>query len=226
MTEDGVIVTQLQAAVAPMLTEGNPIVERATAFVVSDGDSYAKAGEIALDLKRVDKAILALFDEPCKDADKLHKKLTGLRSKLHGPFATGYKLLTGKMGTWRTEENARVRREQEAAERERQAAAAKQAREAEELREANLPEAAERMIAETPPPPAPVIRSEVPKVEGVSARKTWKHKLVDEAAVKRPYLIVNEPLIRDTVRSMGKLAEEQVGGIEVYEDVTIAGRTG
>lgn len=226
MIEEGAIVKTLEAAAAPLLDKGNPMVARAEAFVVADAGAYKKAGEVALEIKRVGDAIFEVFDDPCKDAHKLHKKLTGLRSKLHTPFVTAYKLLTGKMGTWRTDEEARVRREQEAAEFERQAAAAKQAREAEELRQAKMPEAAEAMVADTPPPPAPVIRSEVPKVKGISARKTWKYTVVDGTAVKRAFLILNEPLIRDIVKRMGKQAEEQVGGIKVEEDTVMAGRTG
>lgn len=211
---------------ADLEKEGNEIVGRAEAFIVKNAQTYGVAGEMVLAFKRVVKQIKGKLDPVVTKAHETHRALTTLRNETTGPYMKAEVALKDKMGTWKCEDDARVRREQEAAEFERQAAAAKQAREAEELRQANMPEAAEKMIAETPPPPVPVIRSEVPKVKGISASKTWKHRIVDGTAVKRAFLILNEPLIRDIVKRMGKQAEEQVGGIEVYADTGIRGRTG
>lgn len=211
---------------ADLEKEGNEIVGRAEAFIVKDAQTYGAAGEMVLAFKRVVKQIKGKLDPVVTKAHETHRALTTLRNETTGPYMKAEVALKDKMGTWKCEDDARVRREQEAAERERQAAAAKQAREAEELRQANMPEAAEKMIAETPPPPARVFRSEVPAVKGISASKTWKHRVTDPGAVTREYLIINEPLIRDIVKRTGKQAESMVGGIEVYEDVIMAGRTG
>jgi hypothetical protein len=134
-------------------------------------------------------------------------------------------LFDGKMGRYKSEEEARVRREQEAAERERQRLAQEQARKAEELRQADMPEAAEAMVAAEPSPPPPVIRSEVPNVKGISHRTVWKARIVNASQIKRAYLMPNMKAIDAAATSMGKLAEEQVGGIEVYKDTRTAGRT-
>lgn len=226
MSEEGAIVKALQATAAPLLKQGSPMVEGAAAFIVSDGASYARAGEMALGIKRVGDAIYKLFDDPCKDANALHKKLTGLRGKMHGPFKMSYDLLMRKAGNWKSEDDARVRREQEAVERKAREAEAEQARKAEELRQANMPEAAEAMIAAEPPAPVPVIRSNVPKVKGISPGKGWRYEVVDETKVKRSFLQLNESAIKGLVDRIGMLAEEQVGGIKVFEKTTMAGRTG
>lgn len=226
MSTDGAIVKSLETAAAPLLTEGAPMVERAATFIVVDAGSYRRAGEMALAVKRVGDAIYELFDEPCKDAHTLHRKLTTRRGKMHGPFKMSYNLLMGKAGNWKNEDDARVRREQEAVERTRREAEEKLRKQAEELRQAGMPAAAEAMIVEAPPPPARVVRSEVPAVKGISHSKVWKARIVDPMKVKRAYLLVNEPLIRDTAKRMGKLAEAEIGGIVVYEDTRTSGRTG
>ncbi len=226
MSEEGAIIKSLETATAPLLAEGTPMVERAAAFIVADGPSYTRAGEMALAIKRVGDAIYKEFDDPCKDAHALHKKLTGLRGKMHGPFKTSYDLLMGKAGNWKNEDDARVRREQVEEERTRREAEEKLRQHAEELRKANMPEVAEAMIAEAPLPPPRVFRSAVPAVKGISARKTWKYSVVNALEVKREYLMLNEQAIRAAVKSQGMMAERTVGGIKVEEDTVMAGRTG
>lgn len=205
--------------------EGNEIVERAEAFIVNGPESYVTAGTMMVAFKGVVKAIKERLDPIVTKAHQAHKAMTQLRNDATAPYTAAEGKLKNKMIDWRREEDARVRREQEAADREQRRLAEEQARKAEELRQANMPEAAEAMVAAEPPAPARVVRSAIPKVKGVSVSKTWKYRVVDGAAVKRAFLILNEPLIRDIVKRMGHLAQEQVGGIEVYEDETMAGRT-
>lgn len=222
--------SELAVLAAPDTTdlenEGNEIVERAEAFIVNGCESYATAGTMMVAFKGVVKKIKGRLDPVVKSANDAHKALTQMRNECTAPYTTAEAALKLKMATWHQLEEARVRREQEAAARERQVAAAKQAADAEALRQANMPEAAEKMIAETPPLPVPVIRSEVPKIVGVSTRKVWKARIVNEAHIKRAYLQPNTKAIDAAAKAMGKLAEEQVGGIEVYEDTIMAGRTG
>lgn len=85
-----------------------------------------------------------------------------------------------------------------------------------EKREAVLEQAA--MVA------APVIQLApvAPKVEGVSVRKTWKARVVDEAKIPREFLMVNERALDAYAKATkGKM---QVAGVEFYEAETMAVR--
>lgn len=221
--------SELVTIEAPDTTEldqaANTIVQRAEAFEVIDAPTYKIGAQHTLDCRKRIKAVKALFQPAKSAANAAHKSVCELENKCLGPFKAAQAELDGKMGVWRQQEAERVRREQEAAEREPQRLAAEQARKAEELRQAHMPEAAEAMVAAEPPPPAPVILSDVPKVAGISHREVWKARIVNEAQIKRAYLQPNIKAIDAAARSMGKIAEEQVGGIEVYKDTTTAGRT-
>jgi hypothetical protein len=207
-------------------TASASLVRLATAFEVADAPSYKIAGEHTLSCRSRIKAVKALFQEAKADANRAHKSICALENTCLGPFKVAQDLFDGKMGRYKSEEEARVRREQEAEDRERRRLAEEQARKAEELRKADLPEAAEAMIADTPPAPAPVVRTEVPVVKGISARKGWGYKIVDATMIDRAFLTVNEGAIRGLVDRIGPLAEGQVGGIEVFPKTTMAGRTG
>lgn len=63
-----------------------------------------------------------------------------------------------------------------------------------------------------------VIEPEPPKVAGQVRRKNWKYRVTDAAKVDRRFLMLDEVKIGKTVRSLGKDAEELVGGIVVEEE--------
>jgi hypothetical protein len=69
---------------------------------------------------------------------------------------------------------------------------------------------------------APVINLApvVPKVEGVSVRKTWKARVVDETNVPREFLMVNEKALDAYAKATkGKI---EVAGVEFYEQESMA----
>jgi hypothetical protein len=69
---------------------------------------------------------------------------------------------------------------------------------------------------------APVIQREVPKVAGLAKKKKWKFKVKDESKVGRLYLMLDEKKIAKIVETLGKDAEQTVGGIEVFQDSSLA----
>lgn len=60
----------------------------------------------------------------------------------------------------------------------------------------------------------------IPKIDGVSYRKTPTWKLTDLSKVNPKYLTIDEKIVSGLVTSLGKDAEELVGGIEVGEKLT------
>lgn len=67
---------------------------------------------------------------------------------------------------------------------------------------------------------APIV-DEGSKVAGQVRRKNWKYRVTDAAKVDRRFLMLDEVKVGKTVRSLGKDAEDLVGGIVVEEDHSV-----
>lgn len=136
--------------------------------------------------------------------------------------------LKGLMIAYVTEQE-RIRREQE--DKLRREAAAKEAAEKKRLEEraakaeaSGKTEKAEelRQQAEEVFVSAPIIASNVQKVDGISMRKNWKARVVDATKVPREYLIVNEPML-DKMAKATK-GELNIPGVEFYSEDIISSR--
>ncbi|KPK67357.1 MAG: hypothetical protein AMJ84_13350 [Acidithiobacillales bacterium SM23_46] len=205
-------------------TEANEIVARADAFIVDSGASYEIAGKMLLAFKDVVRRIKETLDPVVSKAHEAHKALTKLRNERTEPFNQAEERLKQKMISWQHQEQERVRREQAAAARKAAEEQAKRDREEAELRAAGLDNAADTFVAEVPKPIVPVVQSEVPKVKGISTRRTWDYEITDDSALPRSYLIPDAKAIADAVESLGKRAEETIPGIRVFARETIVGR--
>ncbi len=98
-------------------------------------------------------------------------------------------------------------------------------RKAEKLEAQGKEERAELVRSSVPVLPLPIIASDVPQVKGVTVRKNWKYRILYPEKIAPGFLMPDETKIGKAVRAIGKLAEQTVGGIEVYEEEIMA-RTG
>jgi hypothetical protein len=121
--------------------------------------------------------------------------------------------------TVRRNAEAERRRAEEAAAKER-ARLAKLAMKAEaDGRLGKAQEFAQRReaVVETYVPPPP-------KQQGISTRTVWKFRIVDEGAIPREYLLVDEAGIRKVVSALkGKTS---IPGVEVYQEQVVVARAG
>ncbi len=68
---------------------------------------------------------------------------------------------------------------------------------------------------------APVIIPDArPKVSGLTRRKSWKYRIIDDAKIPREYLIADDSKLRAAAREMKENAK--IPGIEVYAEESIA----
>lgn len=67
---------------------------------------------------------------------------------------------------------------------------------------------------------APVINREPPKVSGLSFRDAWCFEIVDEKAIPREFLMVDEAKIRRFVANMK--GDTQIAGVRVYSEKRMA----
>jgi len=69
----------------------------------------------------------------------------------------------------------------------------------------------------------PIVVTPLEKVDGISSKKVWKFKIVDEMLIPRNFLMPNEKKIGDFVR--GSKGEVKVEGIVIYEEEVISVKT-
>ncbi len=70
--------------------------------------------------------------------------------------------------------------------------------------------------------PPVVLQKEIPKIDGVSSRKNWSFRVVDESQLPREYLMANEAAIRQVVRALKD--KSNIPGVEVYCEDSVAVR--
>ncbi len=226
--------------------EATQVTVRAKQTQITTQAEYESAGEFAREIKRRMKAVSELMDPPIAKAHALHRDLTGRRKALLMPLEQAERHVKGLMSSYLAEED-RKRREEEArlreeARRKAEAEAAERRRAEEERRlaEASRLEAegkaaeADRLVSEeivtAPAEPEPIVlATPKPSADGVSARETWKVRIVDATKVPRQYLVPDEAALRRLATSLKGAAQSVVGpvaetGIEFYPEKSVSVR--
>lgn len=206
-----------------VVQERAAIVDRANTLTVSTAGDAQDAAELLRGIKTVRARISDLLDESIKKAHEAHKVVLDAKRRAESPLAVAEMTIKRKLSDWTTEQE-RVRRQEEARLRElaRREEEEARLREAEALENAGETEQAEQVISAPIVTPIVVLPKAVPPMEGVSTRKTWKFRVVDEKAIPRAYLMVDEKAIRCVVRSLGD--KTSIPGVEVYAEDVIAAR--
>ena len=88
-------------------------------------------------------------------------------------------------------------------------------REAAKMREADAMRQAADMV-----PPAPVVHYAMPKISGVSERKTWDYEIVDEKLIPDEHKFINHQSIRGVVKAMKD--KTNIPGVRVFQKSTLA----
>jgi len=179
------------------------VPERARAIEIRDNESYMRAGEMLTAVKGLLKEIDAAFDPICKRAHEAHKEALNQKRRAAEPLLEAERILKKGIADYQAELERRRREEEDRLREEARLAAA-------------IAEILEEPVA------APVVHvpPAAPKLAGVSARKVWKYRVVDEALIPRQYLTVDHAAIGRVVSALGGRAK--IPGIEVYEETVIA----
>jgi hypothetical protein len=197
------------------------VVADANEMVVSNSLDYEAGGQFLTRVKTVRKQIDDVYDPAISSAHKHHRFLLGQKNEHDKPLAMAETIVKGKMLTWKRAEEERVRVE-EARLREiaRKEEEERRLAEAAALEAEGKTDEAEAVIERPATPFVPSVPPPAPKVAGISTRKMWKWRLVDEAKVPRQYFTLDEKKINGVVRSMGRNAN--IPGIQVYQEETMA----
>jgi DNA primase len=166
----------------------------ASMLVVSDAATYTEAAEWLLGIKALRAKIAEFFAPHIQRAYESHRALTAARSEQDAPLAEAERVIKAKLGAFAAEaerrrlaEVARLRAEQEAAERKRRdeeaealrQAAIDQAAAGDTEAAAELVQTAEATVAAPVMVATPDVAPAVPKVAGLGLSKPWANPVVE-----------------------------------------------
>lgn len=207
------------------------LVGQCRALKVSTAESYTRAAKLLQAIKQMrNEEVNTIFDPIIASAHAAHKTALAGKKKIDEPLANAELYLRCQVTAY-TQEQERIRRAEEARLQEearkdaeataKQAAEDEQVRAALEAEQSGDTKAAEQIISapvQAQPvfvPPVVVPRT-VPTVAGLSTRKVWKFRVVDETKIPREFLMVDESKLRKFAGAMQEQAK--VEGVEFYAE--------
>lgn len=208
---------------------GQETVAHAKALTIENDEVYQEAGAYLRVIKTQSKEITEYWSAPKSRAMEAHREIVAKEKAMLQPLTEAETIIKRSMSAYqqaveakRRAEEAELRRKQQE-ERDRLLAEAADAEENGDVLTAETT----MIIAEMVEDIKPVVVSSAPKAAGISTRKTWKARIVDENAVP---VVANGITIRPIdMSALNKLAVLTKGtgtipGVEFYEDVTLAVR--
>lgn len=203
------------------------ITDQSRAHLVFDEDTYKKALILYDAIRNLEDEVDRVFDPIIKRAHEAHKEALAQKKAQRKPLEEAEAEINLKAREWRRrQDEARLKAEAEAMAAARREAEEQRLREAAEL-EAQGRQDEASMILDMPviaiaPAVSPAIPC-VPKVDGVSARKVWKFRIVNEAMIPRQYLSPDPVKIGAVVRACK--GTTSIPGVEVYCEDTLTRRS-
>jgi hypothetical protein len=188
------------------------MVEQAGGLSVTDDASNAQAVEMANQAKKIDTAIETVRKALVHDPNEYVKGVNNLAKSFQGKLQGIAASMRGKIGSYVQRQEMERRKAEEAA---RKAQEELQAKIDAEAKTSNVEPV--QIAAPVVPKPATIVRTEA---GSASTRKVWKHEIIDEAAVPRRYLMVDESKIRQAV----KQGVREIPGVRIFEHTEIAFR--
>lgn len=198
--------------------EVSPVIQTANSLIVTNAEEYSYGAEFLKKIKEAQKRVMDYFSPMKTKAHEAHRQICDREGELLTPLksaedTTKRKLLSWKMEDDRKREEERRRLQAEADEKAR-IERDRLAKQAEKLK---TPELKEQRLEQAQNIVAPIIevQTAVPKVEGLSFRKTWKAELTDKiafikAAATDPNLMA---LLAVDMSALNRIASATKGGV-------------
>lgn len=227
------LATKLTPEAEQLQQETTGLLTQARQFKVANAEQFQQAGTELIRIKGVRKKIDEMFDPGIKKAHETHKEFVALKKTFTDPCDQTEMLIKRELSVY-NEQQRRIAAEQEAKLR---AIAEEQARKERErllaqavkADEKGQSEKAETLLdqAETVITLVPIVTPQVEKVQGISSRKVWKARIVNEQLVPAYHNGVEIRKIQqgqlDRIAQM-TAGNTQIQGIEFYPDEIISAR--
>lgn len=211
--------------------EGVAAVAYAKNLKVTTSEEYGVASQLLVENKRMAKSVKEYWSEPKTQAKSAHQAVVNKEKAMLEPLLEAERIIkTSMLSYQRAVDEAKRRAEAEARERQRAEAERLMQQAIAEEKAGNEAEAAismamAEMTEDLKPIPAWI---DSPKASGISTRKSWKARIVNNAVVP---IIANGVEIRPIdMSALDNLARVSKGtitipGVEFYEHETISARS-
>lgn len=212
-------------------------LENARAFIVDNPDDYVRAGEFIAGAKQLAEQIKKEFAEPKRKAHEAHKAIVAMEANALKPVEQAIAAASATALAWKQAEDRKAKEQFDREQAERRAALEKQKlEEAATLEQWGETDAAAQKLCEAIVPIRPTpFESAAPKVAGLSTRKQWKARIVNQMLVHRAYCLPDQTLVNRAVQNFYAYNKnptdeqvqallDEIGGIEIYLDESFAGR--
>ena len=204
-------------------TQTQSISDEAQNIVVSDRDSYLRAGELILAIKALRKRIAAAFKPIKQRIDEAKREVLNQERAADLPLMEAENILAPQIIAYEKAQELLRRTEEMRLQTEaRKSDVERRLREA-IFAEASGEEALALSILEEAACTTPVLlpRS-LPKISGMTLRKNWSFRITNPDLIPREYLTPDLVKIGGVVRALKNQC--RIPGIAVYEEETIQGR--
>lgn len=209
---------------------GSATVEAARAIKIADNTDYGKAGEFLVEIKRRGKQVEAYWKPLKEQANAAWKAIVEKEKTMLSPLTEAETTIKREMARYSAEQEAARRaaeaeaRRRQQEERDRLLADAIAAEKAGNVASAAASVAMAEIVEDMA---APAVISEAPKAAGVSVRKTWKARVIDDALV--PIIasgVVIRPIDTSKLDGIARLTKgtAKIPGVEFFEESTTAVR--
>lgn len=202
-----------------------PIVEKAKMIVIVDQVSSDMAADFLKAVKSAQSRVTA-FWKPIKEAaHKAWKQTTEGENQILDPLKDAEAMVKGKILTFQKEqEQARLEQQRLLQAKADEEARKERERLEKEAAKLKTPELKAARLEQAAAVVAPVIeiKPAVVQAKGVATVKTWKAVVVDELAVPREWLIVNESALDKFAKATKGAAK--IPGVRFEETETISCR--
>lgn len=208
---------------------GQQIVADAKAMRIVTAQDYEQAGAALRRIKEQANKVKDFWAEPKKAAQSAHKAICNKEKQMLSMFTEAETIIKGTMKVYldavekarREQEEEVRRRQQEEAMRLVDEAAKAEAAGDEQTAAINM--AMAEMVSDM----GAVANVEAPKAAGISTRKTWKAKIVDEKAV--PAYAMGMEIRKIDMSALNNIARMSKGtaeipGVEFVEELSVSAR--
>lgn len=188
---------------------------------ISSDEEYQMAGEFLVKAKQTAKFVEEQFAESLEAAKEKKRQAEAERKAVDAeikrfttPLSKAESVVKRMMSDYQAEQERKRREETE-----------RRRREEEERRLTEAEETGDERVLDYPvAPEAPA--AEKPKASGTYAVQVWKYEILDKRKINPGYLVPNERLIGQVVRSEKENAAAILGdGVRVYSETEIRART-
>jgi len=208
------------------------LVQEAESILIDSEMTYLAASSFLLnECKALQQEIHATFDDPCSAAHVAHKTIVAARTSHLAPLQAAERVVKKKIGEWHTKQEA-IRQQELAAARQAAREEAQRIAEEEAINRAvelecqgRTEEAVAAIESPLPVQPKPVVSTPQPQLAGVSVRKVWKFRIINQAQIAPEFMVPDTTKIGQLVRTLGASAGSTIGaGIEIYQDEVVTAK--